>query len=62
MLSDKFTTLLSAFKLPVDKKSLHIIQMYQIGIFTIWPEPDSGQIVEWAIWPDLDFTTYQILT
>jgi len=22
--------------------------MYQIGIFTIWPEPDSGRIVESA--------------
>jgi len=39
-----------------------MLGMYQIGIFTIWPEPDSGQIVECAIQPESEFTRYQILT
>jgi len=38
------------------------LEMYRIGIFTIWPDPDSGWIVESAIWPDPDFTGYRIVT
>jgi len=33
--------------------------MYQLGIFTIQPELDIGQIVESAIRPEPKFTRYQ---
>jgi len=33
----------------------------QIEIFTSWPEPDSGQIVESTARPELEFTRYEVL-
>jgi len=37
------------------------VGMYRIGIFTVWPEPDSGWIVESAVRLELEFTAYRIL-
>jgi len=37
------------------------IRMYQIGIFTVLPELDIGQIVESAVRPELEFTIYRIV-
>jgi len=36
--------------------------MYRLEVFTIQPEPDSGQIVESAVRPEPEFTGYRILS
>jgi len=48
---------------PLDGSRCHLVLgMYWIGILTIRPDPDSGQIVESAMWPNPDFTGYRIVT
>jgi len=41
---------------------LFVLEMYRIGISTIRPKPDSGQIVESAVRLELEFTGYRLLT